>query len=327
MRIVVYDPYAKKFTSDMILWWEQNGHEVQYSNYYNPKLVAWADILYFFTCDNNLASATNPGQAILADDSNFRPWDLHDHNLTGKRVIVSPIDIEVWGGHQMAAKWDLVDDVICIAPHIQEELNIDALPGIGEKTKFHLIPFSVNLDRWTFKERKPGFDVAVVSERWVSKGTDLILQIALKLKRIDERYKIHWLGQWGGQGQWEQSYFTDFVEHNNLNIEFTNILNDGRTVDEFLEDKNYLLHGSKKEAFCAAIAEAMAKGIKVIPHRFYGADDIWPGMTWDSIDEAIEMIVSPEYDSQSYRQYLIDHGYTLPQMMEKFDAIINNKEK
>ena len=98
-------------------------------------------------------------------------------------------------------------------------------------------------------------------------------------------------------------------------------------IDEFLEGKNYLLHASHKEAFSAATAEAMAKGIKPVPHRFFGADDIWPGLTWDSIDQAIEMITNDTYDSQSYRQYLIDHRYTLPQMMESIDLIINNKEK
>lgn len=325
MKITLFDPYAKKFTQDMIDWWEQQGHEVQYSNYYNPKLVHDADVLFFFTCDNNIASATNPGQALLADDANYQPWDLHDHDLTGKKVIVMPIDIEVWGGHQHAAFWDVVDEVICIAPHIQQELNIEGLPKLTSKTNFHVIPFSVNLDRWTLKERQPGFEIAVVSERWASKGTDLILQVLLKLKQIDERYKTTWLGQWGGQGQWEPAYLNDFVAHHGLNIEFINILNDGRTVDEFLDDKNYLLHGSKKEAFSAATAEAMAKGIKPVVHRFYGADDLWPDMTWDSIDQAVEMITNQEYDSAKYRQYLIDHEYTTSQMMERIDKVIKGE--
>ena len=78
-------------------WWEKQGHEVNYQRYYNPQLAnEWADVIWFDTCDNNIASATNPGQALLADDANYRPWDLHDMDLTGKKVIVRPIDIEVW---------------------------------------------------------------------------------------------------------------------------------------------------------------------------------------------------------------------------------------
>ena len=326
-NLVLYDPYGKKFTDGMCKWWSENGYEVKYSRYYDPSLVEWADVLYFFTCDNNIASATNPGQAILADDANFKPWDLKDHDLTNKKVIVQPIDIEVFQGHFAAAHWGLVDDIIFIAPHIRNIVDIDALPFINpSKTRVHTIPFSVDLDRWTYKERKPGFNIAVVSEKWSSKGTHEILQVALKLKRIDDRYKITWLGQ-RSDSPWELAWFDDFVERHQLNIEFINILQDGETVDEFLEDKNYLLHGSIKEAFSAAMAEAAAKGIKVVANRFYGADWLWGDseFLWDTIDEAIEMIVSPEYDSASYRQYLIDHGYDLPSMMREFDAIINNK--
>lgn len=317
MKLALFDPYGQKFTSGMIKWWTEHGYEVKYERYYDPSLVKWADIVWFFTCDNNLSSAT-----VKRDNPDFDGYDMHEMDLTGKKIIVQPIDIEIWQGHQYASKWDLVDDVIFIAPHIRAVCEPDKLPERKDDLRVHTVPFSVDLDQWTFKQRKPGFDIAVVSERWISKGTDLILQVALKLQKIDKRYKIHWLGQRSGE-TWDLAYFDDFIQRNNLNMEITNILLDGATVDEFLEDKNYLLHGSHKEAFSAATAEAMAKGIKPVLHKFYGAETIWPGITWESVDEAVEMITSNEYDSKSYRQYLIDMGYTLPQMMEQYERIIH----
>lgn len=320
MKIVLFDPYLLKFTDGMVRWWSENGYEVAVERYYNPALVKWADVVYFFTCDNNLHMATDPPR----DNPDFAGYDMHDMDLQGKKIVVQPIDIECWQGHQQATRWDLIDDVIFIAPHIRDMVVPENLPERREDMRVHTIPFSVDLDRWTFKERGAGFDIAVVSERWISKGTDLILQVALKLKQIDPRYKIHWLGVRSGD-TWDLAYFDDFIEHHGLNIEITNILQDGKTVDEFLEDKNYLLHGSHKEAFSAATAEAMAKGIKPVVHRFYGADDLWPGMTWDSVDQAVEMITNSEYDSASYRQYLIDHGYTTPQMMACIDKVIKGE--
>lgn len=332
MNILLHDPYGLKFTQDMKDWWEAHGHNVEYQRYYNPQLAnEWADVIWFDTTDNNIASATNPGQAILADDANYMPWDLHEMDLTGKKVIVRPIDIEVWQGHQSAAKWDLVDDVIFIADHIRDVCPPETMPELTLKTKFHTIPCGVNLERYKFREHGPGFNIAVVSEKWSSKGTHEILQVALKLQRINPSYKIHWLGQ-RSDSNWEYAYFDDFVEHHKLSIEFTNILNDGTTVDDFLEDKNYLLHGSIKEGFSYATAEAMAKGIKPVVHRFYGADKLWPGVTWDSIDEAVDMITGENlegttswYNSAKYRQYLIDQEYTLPQMMRRIDKIIKGE--
>lgn len=321
MRIALFDPYLPKFTRGMIDWWTNQGHEVKYDRYYNPELIEWADVVWFDTIDNNLKSATNPSEAILADDNNVSPWDLHDMDLTGKRIIARAIDIEVWQGHQHGSIWDVVTDCIFIAPHIRNLME-DMLP---DNVKVHTIPCAVDLDKYTFRERKPGYNIAVVSEKWTSKGTDLILQIALKLKQIDPKYKIHWLGRWSDH-EWEKAYFEDFIRHNNLNFEFTEWIEGDNAVDEFLEDKDYLLHASHKEAFSYATAEAMAKGIRPIVHRFYGADDLWPGLTWNGIDEAVDMITDGEYDSQSYRDYLHTQGYCLPLMMARINKVIRGEK-
>jgi glycosyltransferase involved in cell wall biosynthesis len=119
-----------------------------------------------------------------------------------------------------------------------------------------VIPHSVNLDKWTFKERPPGFNIAVVAEIWESKGIDYVLQIAYKLKQIDERYHIYYLGK-EQDYHWHRQYRTEFIRSNNLPISFIDWVDN---LDEWLEDKNYLLHCSTKEAFSAATAEAAAKG-------------------------------------------------------------------
>lgn len=325
IKLALFDPYGGKFTDGMQKWWAANGYEVKYDRYYNPQNVEWADVIWFETCDNNILSATDPGSAILDDINNYQPWDLHDMDLANKKVIVRPIDIEVWQQHYMGVKWDVVDDIIFVAKHIRNLVDTDALIGTHKDMGVHIIPCAVDLDRYRFAEREPGFDIAVISERWMSKGMAYILQIALKLKNIDSRYKIHLLGQ-RSDYQWEHAYFDDFIEHHQLPIEITNRIDGDDAIDNFLEGKNYLLHASHKEAFSYATAEAMAKGIKPVLHRFYGADDLWPGITWDSIDQAIEMITENKYDSASYRQYLIDHGYTLPQMMEAIDKVIKREK-
>lgn len=322
-KVLLFDPYNKKFTSDMIWWWEQHGHTVTFQQYYNPLLVPDHDIIFFDTCDNNLVAAMSPSEALLADwlKDGVDPVDMHNMDLTGKKIIVRPIDIEVWGGsHANERLWDLVDDVIFLAPHIQDIFNSDSRTQ-GHKFKQHLIPAGVNLDKWTFQERSKGFNIGVVSELWESKGVDLALQIALKLKQIDERYNIEWVGK-QQMYHWGKAYFDDFIKHNNLPIKYVE--------NEFIEDlnswwesKNYVLHCSAKETYSYAVAEAMAKGIKPVFHRYYGADATWPGLTWTSIDEAINLITEDKYDSASYRQYLIDHNLTLPQMMESFDHVIS----
>ena len=319
MKIALFDPYGGKFTSDMQEWWTKHGHEVRYDRYYDPRLVEWADVVWFETCDNNIKSATNPSEALVDEQrANGLNWDMHNMDLSNKRIICRPIDIEVWLGHHMGVDWNLVNDVVFLTPHIRDLF----LKDVKLNCNIHTIQCGVNLDRYSFAQRGKGLDVAIVSEKWTSKGTDLILQVALQLTRMNPNYKFHWLGKWSDH-EWEKAYMMEFIAHHNLNFNFTDWIEADNAVDTFLEDKNYLLHGSHKEAFSYATAEAMAKGIKPVVHRFYGADDVWPDMTWDSIDEAVWMITNAKYDSKSYRQYLIDHGYDLESVMQKIEEVIN----
>jgi glycosyltransferase involved in cell wall biosynthesis len=325
MRIAVFDPYMQKFMKEPIEWWTNHGYEVKCEPYFNPELVAWADVVFFHTADNNLLSATNPDQA-LKDEWKYsnRPgaWDIHEMDLSKKKIIVQPIDIEVWGGaHAHENMWNVVTDCIFIAPHIRDMMMADSRPQ-ASNMKIHTIPFSVNPDKWTFKERKPGFNIAVVSETWESKGIDYTLQIALKLKQIDPRYNITYVGK-NADYNWHQSYRAEFIKNNDLPIKFIEWVDN---LDEFLEDKNYLLNSSIKEAFSAITAEACAKGIRPLLHAFYGYEPLWgdSGFVWQGIDEAIDMITDGAYDSNSYRDYLYQKGYTTNQMMEKIDAVINS---
>lgn len=318
-RLAIFDPYLYKFSQDMVDWWRAHDYEVKIDRYYDPRLVQWADVVWFDTCDNNLKSATNPDEALLASwlQDGIDPVDMHAMDLRGKKIIVRPIDIEVWQGHHAGVIWDVVTDCVFIAPHIRDMMMLDSRPQASEM-KVHTIPCGVNLDKWTFKKRQPGGKIGVVAERWVSKGVDYVIQIAMKLP---EGYTIHWLGK-NNDYHWERDYLEDMIKRHNLPIileeEFVDDLN------AWWEDKNYALLASKKEAFSYATAEAMAKGIKPILHQFLGYEPLWGDMpTWAFIDEAVEMITEDKYDSKSYRQFLIDHGYTVDAMMNKIEEVIN----
>ena len=324
MKLAMFDPYNGKFTDDMVDWWTRHGYEVKRETYYNPDLVVWADIVWFDTCDNNLLSATNPDAALKdqwAYETKNGYWDMHDIDLSKKKIVVRPIDIEVWQGHHAYDNmWSLVNDVIFLAPHIQQIMMADSRPQQGS-FKQHIIPCGVNLDRWTFKDRSDGFKIGVVAERWVSKGVSEIIQIAMRLKEIDERYRIYWLGK-NNDYHWEHEYLRDSIRHNQLPLVLEEDYVDD--LDAWWEDKNYVLHASHKETYAYAVAEAMAKGIKPIFHRYYGADATWPGLTWNSIDEAIDLITEMKYDSASYRQYLVDHNLDLEHMMQSIERVIHD---
>lgn len=312
MHIAVFDPYMPKFTNDMMDWWQAAGHEVRRDRYYDPALVDWADVIWFETCDHNLEVASRG----LPDHPD---WPLSQRNMVGKKVIVRVIDIEAWYGHHLNADWNMIDDVIFMAPHIKELVEKD-IDFAQTNTRTHVIPCGVNLDKFPLMYNRPiGKKIAWVCEKWPTKGIDFALQI---MAMLPGDYELHALGRWNDRYAWEKAYQEDFIERNKIQFYDYEWVDN---VPAFLADKDFILSCSKKEAFGYSIAEGMAMGLVPVIHRFYGCDPIWDIGVWDTVDEAVERIKrAAKHDNlrNFFRLYLEERGYTVPAMMKRFDEVI-----
>lgn len=315
MKIAVFNPQMGRFMAEVVQEWSKT-HEVREERYYNPKNALWADVLFFFSVDNNIKSATDPGNAILDDANNFQPWDLHDMDLTGKKIIVMPIDIEVWFGHQHGVKWDVVTDVIFPVKHIRDMVE----PILPDHIRKHDIKFGVDTDRFNYVDKPIGKKIAWVCEKWPTKGIDYMLQI---MAMLPKDYELHTIGGWNDRHAWEKAYQVDFINRHKINFYDYEWVED---QNEWLADKDFILSTSKKEAFGYSIAEGMSKGLIPIIHRFYGCDDLWGVNVWNTVDEAVQMILdySAEASRAEYRQYLFDKGYDLQSFVGKLNKVIGD---
>lgn len=313
MKICLFDSNLYKFTNELMAKWREEGHEVQATLYYDPAMAKWADVIWFDTCDNSLKVATTTDEA---------GWNLREFKRPDQKVIVRAIDIEIWAGHHMPIDWSLVDDVIFLAPHLQKKVTAD-LAGQNLRTgRQHLIPCGVDMNKFTFrKEPVNTHRIAWVAERWHAKGIDLMLQLAIKLKKWSPEFEIHACGVWAVEA-WYRAYVDYFIKQNNLdNIFFIDRAED---MNEWLEDKSHVITASKKEAFSYATGEGMAKGCKPLIHDFLGARDLWDGKyVWDSVDEAFFMAVDEvNYYPEEYREY-IGEKYSFDLMYKRIMEVIN----
>ena len=96
------------------------------------------------------------------------------------------------------------------------------------------------------------------------------------------------------------------------------------SVDQWLENKNYLVTFSMKDAFSIPVAEAMAKGIKALPHNFLGAKDIWEEHVWSTFDELKKMMFDEDYNSEEYREYVTSR-YDNTVIMPKWEKLFLQK--
>ncbi len=305
MKISLFDPNVWKFTPDMIEHFATLGEE-RHDKYYDPELVKWADTVWFETADNNIHQATQ--ETINGETA-------ESVGLKDKHVICRVIDIEAWVGLHRNVDWNYVDDVIFIAPHIQKLVEKD-IDFSKTGTKVHIIPCGVNTELYNFREKQNDHKIAWVSERWHAKGIDYFLQLALTLQKRHPEYKIYAVGVWADDAAsgWYREYIDQQLAKIN-NVEFVDYVPD---MNQFLEDKDYTLCCSKKEAFSYTIAEGMSKGLKPLIHNFYGAEGLWDKKyIWNTIDECIDMITG-DFNPQQYRDYVVDN-YSLKKMLERFD--------
>ena len=161
------------------------------------------------------------------------------------RVVGRLHRIEARLGFHKTIKWKYVDDLIFVSDLYRKLCESEVNFGT---TRVHTIPNGVDLNKFTLKKSfEPTYKLAYVARKVAHKGEDDLPAILDKFKAIDSRYTID-----KAQGQ---------IPHSQMN--------------DWLEDKDYLIHPSKDESFCYAVAEAMAKGIRPLIYPWWGAAETW----------------------------------------------------
>jgi len=319
MKIAIADNCGLKFSRDIYEHLYQKGHEVKFERGASEHLAQWADLYYVDFWDNNIHYLYKLYNGDV--DKNRTPdWD----NNKKPRVVVRAIDWEVWVGlARDQAIIDWVDDVICIAPHIERELRKHGDFG----RKLSVIKPGVNLEKFTLKTKKTdGYQLGMaLGDMWWPKNHMGGLDIFTILSRKDPRWHLHIRGQHeGGNDFWKQMY-EYYLDSRNIRDRVT-LYPQVDSMNDWYENIDILLHPGMKEAFCYSMAEAMAKGIAVVGNDFYGSKDIWDvGMIYDNHFEAVSMLerlaTKIEPNPEFYRGY-IEKNYPLKTMLDQFDKLL-----
>jgi glycosyltransferase involved in cell wall biosynthesis len=224
-------------------------------------------------------------------DENTKRWI---ETVSGKKIVFVR-RYEYYSDLESFA-WNKVDAVVFVNPWLAE--------GFEERTgvKPHVIPNSVDLSKWTFRERGPGNKIAMVGFVNQKKNLPLAFQIMAALPRD---YSLHVIGE--VQDGATVDYLMNLGDSLGIKATFYNPTDD---VDGFLEDKNYLLNTAISEGCPNNVIEAMAKGIFPVIHNWPGAsmlfDEHW---VFRTVDQARNIIMSngvPGY-SKIVRNFTENH--------------------
>ncbi|WP_228288221.1 sulfatase-like hydrolase/transferase [Thermosipho ferrireducens] len=264
--------------------------------------IDWADIIWFEWANEVAIIGTNYPKIV------------------GKSVFVRLHSYELFTTYPVKINWNNVNKIIFVAPHIKEIFE-RSFPRILEKVNWEVVYNGIDLDNVSFEKKEKGYDIAWVAHINHKKNPEMIIQIIKKLTEVDERYKIHVAGDF--QERRYELYLKHMVKRMRLerNVIFYGWIDD---MEEWWKDKNYLLSTSVFESFGFAIIEAMARGIKPVIHSFYGAERLYPeNLLFDTIDEAVQFIISGDYNSAEYRSFV--ERYSLKKQIKEIKKILKFK--
>jgi len=266
------------------------------------KGMEWADVCWFEWCDELVIYGSSLPLARV------------------KKIICRLHRYEVFTGYPGKVTWENVDKLVIVTRHLEDIIRTN-WPDIPDRVEITVIENGVDIGRYAFKERSKGFNLAMVGYIHSRKNPVLALQVMKKLVDIDKRYKLYVAGTF--QEQPVQMYWDYQVRRMGLD---GNVIFEGwqKDISSWLEDKNYLISASIHESFGYAIAEAMARGIKPVIHDFLHADEIWPEeYLFNTVDEAVGAILSDDYDSHRYRDFIVKN-YPLEKQLDKTRKLVND---
>jgi 2-polyprenyl-3-methyl-5-hydroxy-6-metoxy-1,4-benzoquinol methylase/glycosyltransferase involved in cell wall biosynthesis len=265
------------------------------------KGMEWADICWFEWCDELVIYGSKLEIAKR------------------KRLICRLHRYEVFSGFPKNVAWENVDKLIIVASHLKRFL-VSSIPDIEKQVSIETVENGVDLEKYNFKERTKGFNLAYVGYIHSRKNPVLLLQIINQLVKRDKRYKLYIAGQF--QEPLIEVYWNYQIKQMGLE---NNVIFEGwkEYISNWLENKNYILSTSIHESFGYGIAEAMAKGIKPVIHNFIFAGEIWDKRyLFNTIDEAVGMIEEKSYHSMEYRKF-IEENYSLAKQLKTINKMID----
>lgn len=302
-------PGLQSFLSEIVSWL---GTRYQVRTCYSDDpqtiaaTVAWADVIWLEWA-NALAVGLTRNAALLE----------------GKHVICRLHSYEAFGEDLTAIEWSRIDELICVAPHILEIVEA-RVPDLARRCgRVSIIPNGIDVDSLSYAERRKGFHLAYLGYINYKKGPMLLLQVLKQLVCIDPRYHLTIGGKM--QDLRFKHYFEQMIPAMGLtpHIHFDGWIGD---VNGWLADKDYILCTSVLESQGLGLMEAMGCGIKPVIHNFVGARDIYPHQNlWNTVQEAVDLILSDEYDSTAYRRWIAER-YGLAEQLFKVEKVVTKNQ-
>ncbi|MCE5186745.1 MAG: glycosyltransferase [Planctomycetaceae bacterium] len=267
-------------------------------------LMQWSDISWFEWCTELAQTGTNLPKVC--------------------RNIIRLHRYEAYLSWPQTIRWENVDTLITVGNSWVIAALKQCIRDIEERVRIVTIHNGVDLDKFAFKQRRPGKNIAFAASLRMVKNPMLLVQCMAELWKRDPGYQLYYAGTT------HDKLLQQYIEHGLERLGMTHAFHfDGFQEDmtAWLEDKNYLVSTSVIESQGMGILEAMAAGIKPVIHDFPGAEEIFgKDHLFATPQEFCKKILESQYDSSAYREF-VERRYPLDRQLLKINELLAEFEK
>jgi len=246
-------------------------------------VLRWCDVAWLEWCT---------GQAVLASQL---PKTC--------RLIVRLHRFEAFQPWPEQVRWEHVDALVTVGNRAVLDRLRQRVLNLERRTRVVAIPNGVNLERFAFRDRPRGKNLACLGYVNARKNPVLLLQALARLRERDPEFRLFFAGHFQDDGVLED-YLRYAAREMGLEgaVRFDGWQDD---VAAWLEDKHYLVSASIGEGHPVGVLEGMARGLKPVVHVFPGVRDFLPPQfLWRTADEFCDRILADAYRPAEYRDFV-----------------------
>lgn len=243
---------------------------IRFESKFNPDNAKGADVIWCEWGDHNAIAI-----------SNFQ---------TDAKKVLRIHSYEAYSDYINSIHFDAFDRIIFVANHTKQYLESRLFRNLEQSV---IIPNGIDLTKFKFHGEENN-KVAWLGNLKTGKGVQLLMFLAASFPYLE----FHVGGKF-----FEPDMQELFEEHKTDNVYFHGWISD---VNEFFQDKTYVLSTSVRESNHLSIMEGMACGCIPLVYNWVGADFLY-GQTFSDTLSFKEIIKNNRSKSSKYRNFIEDN--------------------
>lgn len=226
---------------------------------------------------------------------NEKAIEISKADLPGKKILrVHAYEVFTNYAHQI--NWQGFDTIIFVNDYIKEY----AEKQFGKMLHAIVIPNGIDIKRFTFKDKPKNNKIAFAGYLTRKKGIGELLFIAKSLPD----YEFHLAGRF------QENDIAEWFKRKKPDNVFLTEWKYDEAMNEFYQDKSFILNTSLRESQGVSIMEAMSCGLKPLVYDWIGADQIYKNYIYKNFDE-LKALLEGDYSPSEYRKLIAQYDVDL----------------